>query len=184
MCIKTCINAIRHGIRARVTDGALVARFQKALTPIVVRVDLNTIGNATLALTPVGTDYALGFMQGKVTAIPLATFDTREAAETAHAVVAGALLCGSSPRRFLNGFKTAAGVIVAIMLGLWIISLVAGATAPGFHEVAMDDIPAMQDDGAEGSAEPETLNLTPPVKPAPRAADDGVPMSAEDYLNQ
>lgn len=200
-----------YRIKARVVDGALLAKFDTAIEPVLLRLDLTRVQANTLSVRAVDGDYELGLSGYKMEFVPLARFEVRDAAEAAQRSIERALYCGMRTRRFRGALAATLGVMAGIVLSLVVALTLFGNAIGGSDMVARMSTPAasMAGMGAMGSMDPAMLQaieqqmrtgagmaagaggaanipdigmLGMPQAPAP--ATPGEPMSADDFLNQ
>lgn len=199
--LKKILSHWHYGIKARVVDSALLVKFDTAIEPTLLRLDLARVQANTLSVRALDGDYELGLGGYKMEFVPLAKFEAREAAETAQHCIECALFCGTRTRRFKGalaatlgvgfGLTLAAVLFLAILGGLFggsaaqlmrtsnMSAPVALGTGPAGMTPEMQQ--AMQMMQAAGGGLPTAAGL--PSAPAPKG-EPGVPMSAEDFLSQ
>ncbi|MGE3769329.1 MAG: hypothetical protein AB7G06_00045 [Bdellovibrionales bacterium] len=174
----------QYGIKARVVDNALVAKIDTAAQPTFVRLDLDKIGSATITVQNRDTDYELAFVQSRAESTPVARFEVREAAEVAQRQIACALYRGSPSGRFRRAFATTIGILVALLLFGAVVTGITSLTSPPAGVGPMI--------AGQGVVPPELANIQElnkafgnlPADPSGRTETQGVPMSADDFLNK
>jgi len=170
----------QYGIKARVVDGALVAKIATSVEPVVLRIELSQIANAVLAIQGSGNDYTLQFALPRSENLPVAKFETRDAAETARRYIACALYKGSRKGYFRMAFGAGLGLMAAAVVGVLVFTSISTALGTGRQTMAgagMAGLPA-----AAHSAGIEMPSIAPAAPAAP--AEQGMPMSADDFLKQ
>lgn len=202
--LKRILSNWHYGIKARVVDGALLAKFDTALEPTLLRLDLERVQANTLSVRAAEGDYELGLAGYKMDFVPLARFDARDAAEAAQRSIECALFGGARTRRFRGALAATCGVGVGVALSLAIIAVMFGTALGG--AVSGLQAPAMSTPlaaGGAGNIDPAMLQALQAMHggtglpaglaagigavggiPTAPSGEPGVPMTADDFLRQ
>lgn len=195
--LKKILSHWHYGIKARVVDGALLVKFDTAVEPTLLRLELARVQANTLSVRAVDGDYELGLAGYKMEFVPLAKFEAREAAETAQHCIERAMFCGARTRRFKGALAATLGVGVGFVLSMLIVFTVLSGMLGGSAAQLMrtPNTPVAMGAGTEGLT-PDMAQAIQMMQagggmpasitsaaPAPKT-ESGVPMSADDFLSQ
>lgn len=200
--LKKILSNWHYGIKASVIDGALLVKFDTAIEPALLRLDLARVQANTMSVRTIEGDYELGLAGYKMDFVPLARFESRDAAEAAQRSIECALFSGAKPQRFRNALVTTFGVGVGIVVVLFIAMMAMGG-ALGTVAGDLMHMPAMSTPvptAANAGIDPATLQALQAMQgmsgtqgglpegfsglPSAAATEPGVPMSADDFLKQ
>lgn len=211
--LKKLMNNWHYSIKARVVDGALLAKFDTAIEPVLLRLDLSRVQANTLFVRAVDGDYELGLAGYKMEFVPLARFETRDAAEAAEGALTRALFCGARPRRFRAALKVTLGIGLGIVISIIAASALYTAVFGSDTTIAQPAMSTPLASSSTGNPQADAALMQAmqalsgaggglgagaglgaaglgagalpalPAAPAPNA-EPGVPMSADDFLNR
>lgn len=206
--MKKLLSHWHYGIKARVVDDALLVKLDTAVEPVLLRLDLSRVQANTLGVRAIEGDYELGLSGYKMDFVPLARFETRDAAEVAGSCVERALFRGGQPGRFRRALLASIGVVLGVFISISLGVVVLGAFGAKAPEMPMmtanpglPSAASLQSMGmGTGQMDPAALQAaiqslqsgaaglpagagfgTPGAVPT-APSEPGVPMSADDFL--